>query len=39
MYDWVDLPVPIQTYVTAKASALFSQRIIGDPNQYQLLDA
>ena len=32
------MPIPIQDYVVAKASALFSQRVIGDPQQYSLLE-
>ena len=38
MMDWNDMPIPIQDYVVAKASALFSQRVIGDPQQYALLE-
>ena len=36
-FDWVDLPQPIQDFITARASVLTSQRIIGDPEQYTML--
>ncbi len=36
-FDWVDLPIPIQDYITAKTASLVSQSIVGDPTQYQLL--
>jgi len=36
-FDWVDLPVPIQDYITAKSAVMVSSRIVGDPNQYQML--
>ena len=35
--NWVDLPPPIQNYVTAKASTLVSARIVGDAQQYRIL--
>ena len=37
LYDWVDLPRPIQDYITARASSITSSRIIGDNTQYQML--
>ena len=37
LLDWVDLPVPIQDFITARAAAIVSSRIVGDPNQYQIL--
>ena len=37
LFDWVDLPRPIQDYITARASAITSSRIIGDQAQYQML--
>ena len=37
LYNWDDLPIPIRDYVTAKASSTASQRIVGDPTQYQML--
>ena len=37
LYDWVDLPRPIQDYITARASTITSSRIIGDAEQYQML--
>jgi hypothetical protein len=37
LFDWIDLPVPIQDFITARAATIVSSRIVGDPNQYQLL--
>ena len=34
---WGELPVPVRDYVVARASTIFSSRIVGDPTQYQLL--
>ncbi len=36
-YDWEDIPQPIQAYIVARAAAIVSSRIIGDANQYQIL--
>ena len=36
-FDWVDLPRPIQDYITARAAAIVSTRIVGDTQQYQIL--
>ena len=36
-FDWVDLPEPIQNFITARAASLVSQRIVGDQTQYQML--
>ena len=36
-FDWIDLPRPIQDYITAKAAAVTSSRIVGDQTQYQML--
>ena len=36
-FDWVDLPVPFQDYIVSRASTIVSSRIVGDPQQYQLL--
>jgi len=36
-FDWVDLPRPIQDYIVARAAAIVSTRIVGDPQQYQIL--
>ena len=36
-FDWVDLPGPMQDYITAKAAVMVSSRVVGDPNQYQML--
>ena len=37
LFDWVDLPTAVQDYITARAAAIVSSRIVGDPNQYQIL--
>jgi hypothetical protein len=36
-FDYPDIPDPIQAYIVAKAATLFSSRVIGDPNQYGML--
>ena len=36
-FDWVDLPEPVQNYITARASTLVSGRIVGDDDQYTRL--
>ena len=36
-YDWVDLPIPIQDYIVARAAAIVSSRIVGDTDQYKML--
>jgi len=36
-FDWASIPEPIQAFITARAAAIVSSRIIGDPNQYQML--
>jgi len=38
MYNWEDLPIPIQDYIVAQASAVFAQRVTGDPQQVQMLE-
>ena len=37
LFDWVDLPKPIADFITARAAAITSSRIVGDTNQYQIL--
>ena len=37
LFDWVDIPGPFQDYITARAAVLVSSRIVGDGNQYQML--
>ena len=37
LLDWVDLPTPIADYITCKAASIVSSRIVGDANQYQIL--
>ena len=36
-FDFIDLPEPIQNYITARASTLVSGRIVGDDDQYTRL--
>ena len=36
-FEWENIPQPIQAYIVARAAGIVSSRIIGDPNQYQLL--
>ena len=36
-FDWVDLPIPIQDYIVARAAVIVSSRIVGDGGQYQML--
>ena len=36
-FDWEDLPIPIQDYIVSRASTIVSNRLIGDPEQYQIL--
>ena len=37
LFDWVDLPTPIADFITARAASIVSSRIVGDGNQYQIL--
>ena len=37
LFDWVDLPQPIKDFITARAAAIVSTRIVGDTNQFQML--
>ena len=36
-FDWESIPAPIQAHIVARAAAIVSSRIIGDSNQYQIL--
>ena len=36
-WDYQYIPQPIQAYIVAKASAVFSSRVIGDGQQFQML--
>ena len=36
-YDWVDLPIPIQDFITARAATIVSTKIVGDPQQHKYL--
>jgi len=35
--DWGSIPEPVQAFITARAATIVSSRIIGDSNQYQML--
>lgn len=37
LFDWVDLPTPIADFITARAASIVSSRIVGDGNQYAIL--
>ena len=37
LFDWVDIPTPIADFITARAATIVSSRIVGDGNQYQIL--
>lgn len=37
LFDWVDLPIPIQDYIVSRAATIVSSRIVGDSTQYQML--
>jgi len=36
-FDWVDLPQPIQDFIVSRASTIVSQRIVGDSDQFSML--
>ncbi len=36
LFDWVDLPRPVQDYITARAACFAVSRIVGDGNLYQM---
>ena len=35
-FDWIDLPRPIQDYITARAACFVVSRIVGDTSLYQM---
>jgi len=37
LFDYVDLPVPIADFISSRAATITSSRLVGDPNQYQIL--
>ena len=37
LFDWIDLPTPIADFITARTASIVSSRIVGDSNQYQIL--
>jgi len=36
-FDYIDLPEPIRSYITARAASIVSSRIVGDDDQYARL--
>jgi hypothetical protein len=36
-FDWASIPEPVQAFIVARAASIVSSRIIGDSNQYQML--
>lgn len=36
-FDWADLPPVIKDYIVARSASIVSNRIVGDMNQYQML--
>jgi hypothetical protein len=36
-FEYDNIPQPIQDYIVARAAAIASSRLVGDPNQYQIL--
>jgi hypothetical protein len=37
LFEWENIPAPIQAHIVARSAAIVSSRIIGDSNQYQIL--
>ena len=37
LFDWIDLPQPIKDFITSRAAAITSSRIVGDSTLYQIL--
>jgi hypothetical protein len=36
-FDWKNIPQPVQAFIVARAAAIVSSRVVGDPNQFQML--
>jgi hypothetical protein len=36
-FEYENIPQPIQSYIVARAAAIVSSRVVGDPNQFQML--
>ena len=36
-FEYENIPQPIQAYIVARAAAIVSSRVVGDPNQFQML--
>ena len=37
LFDWVDLPIPIADFITSRAAVITSSRLVGDGDQFQML--
>ena len=37
LFDWVDIPTPIADFISSRAASIVSSRIVGDNNQYAIL--
>ena len=37
LLDWVDLPTPIADYIVSRAASIVSSRLVGDTDQYTIL--
>jgi hypothetical protein len=37
LFNWEDIPIPIQDLIVSKAATKCSMHLVGDPNQYQAL--
>jgi len=37
LFEWEELPIPIQSFIIARAAVMCSMRITGDMNQYRML--
>jgi hypothetical protein len=38
-FDWVDLPTVMQDYIITRTALIVSSRIVGDPTQYEMIQA
>ena len=36
-FNLIDIPIPIRDYIVSRSATIFSQRVIGDSTQYQML--
>ena len=37
LFDFIDLPIPVADFIVSRAASITSSRVVGDPNQYQML--